>query len=375
MIAVLCGARLGISVQGVFGPTERRLPGRTRGDPRCSRRRRGRAGVYRRRWMARERLWCRRRPGERHTCACRAQPHLLPAGGLLHRTRRTGNGPKAHVCLPGSASPPACRGSASPPACRGSASPPACRGSASPPACRAVALTAPTAGPSRSACQTGRYAQPSPPDARTPAKVAPLVRSEKTRHLPTATRPKPDRPDNPNRPMSILSNSEPALCALAPVPDHQAPPVPVPSPGFARSCARVEVAAATPEPARHAPRLAVLPGRNRRNGDPPPLHAFRHFAFLPACSPAHRSHTPWQRAQLGRTPACMLAPASTRRAPREPRLRENVPRTLPPRPIARSSDATTTLCSTLHRDWKCPLSLPVLTQIMSSQVGPCDTSN
>jgi hypothetical protein len=48
-------------------------------------------------------------------------------------------GPKAHVCLPGSASPPACRGSASPPACRGSASPPACRGSASPPACRGSA--------------------------------------------------------------------------------------------------------------------------------------------------------------------------------------------------------------------------------------------
>jgi len=46
---------------------------------------------------------------------------------------------KAHVCLPGSASPPACRGSASPPACRGSASPPACRGSASPPACRGSA--------------------------------------------------------------------------------------------------------------------------------------------------------------------------------------------------------------------------------------------
>jgi hypothetical protein len=34
----------------------------------------------------------------------------------------------------------------------------------------AVALTAPTASLSRSACQTGRYGQPSPPDARTPAK-------------------------------------------------------------------------------------------------------------------------------------------------------------------------------------------------------------
>jgi len=40
-------------------------------------------------------------------------------------------GLKAHVCLPGSASPPACRGPASPPACRGSASPPACRGRSS----------------------------------------------------------------------------------------------------------------------------------------------------------------------------------------------------------------------------------------------------
>ena len=59
------------------------------------------------------------RPGRRHTSACRAPPHLLPAGGLLQKIRRTANGPKAHVCLPGSASPPACRGPASPPACRG----------------------------------------------------------------------------------------------------------------------------------------------------------------------------------------------------------------------------------------------------------------
>jgi hypothetical protein len=43
----------------------------------------------------------------------------------------------------------------------------------------AAALTAPTASLSRHACQTGRYAQPSPPDARIPANVAPLVRSEK----------------------------------------------------------------------------------------------------------------------------------------------------------------------------------------------------
>jgi hypothetical protein len=321
----------------------------------------------------------------------RAKPASLPAGAVaLRRSTRTSPaasepvrgcsiraGLKAHVCLPGSASPPACRGSASPPACRaqphplpagallhllpaglsltpclpgacftsclpgacftsclpGSASPPACRGSASPPACRAqphplpagallhllpagallhllpaggllhllpaggllhllpagaVALTAPTAGLSRSACQTGRSSQPSPPDARTPANVAPLIGQKKTRHLPTATRPKPDRLDNPNRPVSILSNSKPALCALAPARTHQAPPVPVPSPGFARTCRRARVAAATLKPARRTLRHAVFPGRNHQDGDPPPLHAFRHFLPLPARSPAHR---------------------------------------------------------------------------------------
>jgi hypothetical protein len=158
-------------------------------------------------------------------------------------------GPKAHVCLPGSASPPACRGSASPPACR--AQPhllPAGALLHLQPA-GAVALTAPTASLSRRACQTGRYTQPSPPNARTPAKVAPLVGQKKTRHLPTATRPKPDRLDNPNRPVSILSNSEPALCALAPVLDHQAAPVPGRSHGFTSTCRRAPVAAATPKPA------------------------------------------------------------------------------------------------------------------------------
>jgi len=179
-------------------------------------------------------------------------------------------------------------------------------GSASPPACRAllhllpagaplhlqpagaVALTSPTAGPSRSACQTGRFAQPSPPDARTPANVAPLIGQKKTRHLPAAPRPKPDRLDNPNRPMSILSNSEPALCALAPAPGHQAPPVPVPSPALTSSYARTQVAAATPKPARQPPRLAVFPGQNHRNGEPPPLHAFRHLRLPPASSPPFR---------------------------------------------------------------------------------------
>jgi len=81
--------------------------------------------------------------------------------------------------------------------------------------------------------------------------------------------------------MSILSNSEPALCALAPVPGLQAPPVPVPSPGFARTCRHAQVAAATPKPARRALRLAVFPGRNHQNGEPPPLHAFRHFSSCP----------------------------------------------------------------------------------------------
>jgi len=115
-----------------------------------------------------------------------------------------------------------------------------------------------------------------------------LLGQKKTRHLPTATRPKPDLLDNPNRPVSILSNSEPALCALAPVPNYQAAPVPVRSHGFARTCQRPLVAAATPKPARQALRLAVFPGRNHENGEPPPPHAFRHFPLLPAGSPARR---------------------------------------------------------------------------------------
>ena len=206
-----------------------------------------------------------RRPGERHTSACRVQPHLLPAGGLLHLLPAGGllhllpAGAPLHL-LPAGAPlhlQPA----------------------------GAVASPAPTAGPSRFACQAGHYTQPSPSHARTPAKVAPLVGQKKTRHLPTATRPKPDRLDNPNRPVSILSNSEPALCALAPAPSLQAPPVPVPSPGFARSCRRPLVAAATPKTARQSPNLAVSPGENSRNGEPPPIHPFRHFPLLSADSP------------------------------------------------------------------------------------------
>jgi hypothetical protein len=49
--------------------------------------------------------------------ACRGSASH-PANG----ERRTGSRGRAHVCLPGSASPPACRGSASPPACRGRSS-------------------------------------------------------------------------------------------------------------------------------------------------------------------------------------------------------------------------------------------------------------
>jgi len=137
-----------------------------------------------------------------------------------------GAGLKAHVCLPGSASPPACRGSASPPACRGSASPPACRGCASPPACQGRRLDGADRQPLAPRLPDRPLHAAEPSKRAHACQSGTSYRSEKTRHLPTATRPKPDRLDNPNRPVSILSNSEPALCALAPVPDHQAPPVP-----------------------------------------------------------------------------------------------------------------------------------------------------
>jgi hypothetical protein len=126
---------------------------------------------------------------------------VLPKAGL-----------KAHVCLPGSASPPACRGPASPPACRGlasdpangergtrsrvgahvclpgSASPPACRGPASPPACRGPASPPACRGRSSNGNDRQRLAL-RPPDrplcATEPArrahscKVAPLVGQKK----------------------------------------------------------------------------------------------------------------------------------------------------------------------------------------------------
>ena len=110
------------------------------------------------------------------SCSCGSEPVQSEAGL------------KAHVCLPGARLTSGERGTANgergagsghTSACRGPASPPACRGPASPPACRGlphlqpagvVPPTATTASVSRSARQTGRYAQPSPPDVRTPAK-------------------------------------------------------------------------------------------------------------------------------------------------------------------------------------------------------------
>jgi hypothetical protein len=89
-------------------------------------------------------------PARRHTSACRAQLHLLPAGGLFHLLPAGGlfhllpAGALLHLLpaggllhlLPAGVVPP----------------------------------TTTTASLSRLACQTGRYAQPSPPTGRTPAK-------------------------------------------------------------------------------------------------------------------------------------------------------------------------------------------------------------
>jgi len=199
-------------------------------------------------------------------------------------------GLKAHVCLPGSASPPACRGPASPPACRGRRLHDADR----------QPLTPHLPGRPPCAAEPARRAHS--------CQVAPLV-GQKTRHLPTATRPRPDRLDNPNRPVSILSNSKPALCALAPVPHHEAAPVPVPSPGFAHPCRRARVAAATPKPARQARRLAVFPTTNPQRGEPPPPNAFRHFscshALLPTGSTASQLYL--ERAKPAGLPAGVVA--------------------------------------------------------------------
>jgi|GEM_PF-5368912 len=59
---------------------------------------------------------------------------------------------------------------------------------------------------------------------------------------------RPDRLDNPNRPVSILSNSKPARCALAPAPNHPTACVPVRSYGLAHRCGRARVRPATRSP-------------------------------------------------------------------------------------------------------------------------------
>ena len=256
--------------------------------------------------------------------------------------RRTGSRVGAHVCLPGSASPPACRGSASPPACRGSASPPACRGSASPPACRGPASPPACRGRRLSSADRrplaprlpGRPLVATEPARRARAcRVAPLVRSKPATY-PRRPGRSPSRLDNPNRPVSILSNSEPALCALAPARSHQAPAVPVRSPGFARTCRRAPVAAATPKPARQALRLAVFPGRNHQNGEPPPLHAFRHVperrtrGYVPSDGPAAPG-SPVVRPLPGRPPS---TPCNRRRGLADIESRASCLRRTPPTP-------------------------------------------
>jgi|GEM_PF-3967055 len=87
--------------------------------------------------------------------------------------------------------------------------------------------------------------------------------------------------------MSILSNSEPALCALAPVPSHQAPPVPVPSPGFARTCQWARVAAATQKAPHTPPALRYCPGETAEmaNRHPPTHSATSSSARMLSCSP------------------------------------------------------------------------------------------
>jgi hypothetical protein len=109
--------------------------------------------------------------------------------GMGNGERGTGSRVGAHVCLPGSASPPACRGSASPPASRAALlhlqpagallhlQPAGALHHLQP--ARAVASTAPTASLSRRACQASRCTQRSPANTRTPAKVAPLVGQKK----------------------------------------------------------------------------------------------------------------------------------------------------------------------------------------------------
>ena len=138
---------------------------------------------------------------------------------LAHRmcARQQDAGLRAHVCLPGF-----CVTTSQPGLCF-TTSQPGLRFTTSLPG--PVAFMTPTTSLTRSVCRAGRSSQPDPTDVRTTTVWHLFLRS-KPATLPTATRPRPDRLDNPNRPVSILSNSEPALCALAPAPDHQATSAP-----------------------------------------------------------------------------------------------------------------------------------------------------
>jgi hypothetical protein len=217
-------------------------------------------------------------PARRHTSACRAQPHLLPAGGLLHLLPAGGllhllpaggllhllpaggllhllpAGGLLHLLpaggllhlLPAGVVPP----------------------------------TTTTASLSRSACQTGRYAQPSPPDVRTPAKWH-LLLGQKNPPL-THGDPAEARPPGQSQPSRVHPVKQRAGAMRTRTGAHTsstscASPV-------AWICAYLPTGSGGgrhPKPARQAPRLAVLPGRNRRNGEPPPLYAFRHYLSCP----------------------------------------------------------------------------------------------
>jgi hypothetical protein len=229
-------------------------------------------------------------------------------------------GSKAHVCLPGSASPPACRGPASPPACRGPASPPACR--VQPHLLPAGGLlhlqpaggllhllpagfsfTSCLPGACFTSCLPGSFLQ----RQRPPASRAPPARPAATRNQARQTRallPSGTSCRSKNPP---LTHGDPAEAG----PPGQSQPSRV-RPVKQRAGAMRTRTGSRPSSTscaspvawiceqlrtgrgggRHletrptSPRLAVFPGRNHRNGEPPPPDAFRHFALLPARSPA-----------------------------------------------------------------------------------------
>jgi|GEM_PF-6704412 len=188
---------------------------------------------------------------------------------------RPKGGVKAHVCLPGfsvtTSQPGLCFTTSQPGLCFTTSQP-----GPSPPRRRPPAYRAP---PARPAARRNRTRQTCAQQPR----VAPLLRS-KPATLPTATRVTPDRLDNPNRPVSILSNSEPALCASR----ADAQPL-----SRSRASLLAPICASLPEapgggrppkPAPRLPRLAGLPGRNHRSGGPPHQHGDRHFTLAPAWS-------------------------------------------------------------------------------------------